>query len=130
MSSLPKILLVEDNPQILDIYTTLLESEGYYLTIATNVDQALEKAKAGDPDIIFLDIMLPGGKSGLDALKILRTDPAYGCTKKRIVLLTDMGLTDELKRITEAYADGFVVKAEIDSTDLIEKIKSLWAKQI
>ena len=124
MDGLQKIFLVEDNPQILEIYTSVLESKGYPLTIATTVDQALAKVKAADPDIIFLDIMLPGGKSGLDALKILRTDPAYGCTTKRIVLLTNLGLTDELQKTWEDYADGYIIKAEIVPHDLFEIIDS------
>ncbi len=125
MDGLPKILLVEDNPQILEIYTTVLERKGYPLTIATTVDQALAKAKAIEPDIIFLDIMLPGGKSGLDALKILRTNPEYKCTKKKIILLTNLGLTDEVQKLWEEYADGYIIKAEIVPHDLFDIINSL-----
>jgi two-component system alkaline phosphatase synthesis response regulator PhoP len=124
MAGLQKILLVEDNPQIIEIYSTVLVKHGYTLTTAITVDEALQKAKDSDPDIIFLDVMLPGDRNGLDALKILRTDESYGCTKKRIVMLTNLGLTDKLQAIWEEYADGYVIKAEIVPSELIDIINS------
>lgn len=124
MDGLPKILLVEDNPQILEIYTTVLKAHGYPLSIATSIDVAFEKVKESIPDIIFLDIMLPGTKSGLDALKIFREDESYGCSKKKIVMLTNLGLTDEHREAVEKYADGYVIKAEIVPHDLYDIIDS------
>ncbi len=124
MDGLPRILLVEDNPQILDIYGTVLRAKKYPLEMASTVDDALALARDTDPDIIFLDIMLPGDKSGLDALKILRTEAEYKCTKKRIVMLTNLGLTDSHKKAIEAYADGYIIKAEINPHDLYDIIAS------
>lgn len=124
MAGLPKILLVEDDPQILEIYTTVLTRQGYDLTTASTVADALTKAKDHRPDIIFLDIMLPGDKSGLDALMILRTDPTYNCTDKKIVMLTNLGLTDKIEKIWQEYADGYIVKAEIVPHELIDIINS------
>lgn len=124
MAGLQKIFLVEDNAQILEIYTSTLNKFGYQLMTAATVDDALAKVAAFQPDIIFLDVMLPGGRSGLDALKILRTDPAYGCTTKKIVLLTNLGLNDKLQKAWDEYADGYVVKAEIVPHELIDIIHS------
>jgi two-component system alkaline phosphatase synthesis response regulator PhoP len=124
MAGPQKILLVEDNPQIVDIYTSVLVKHGYLLSVATTVDEALVKAKEIQPDIIFLDVMLPGDKSGLDALMILRTKPEYGCMDKRIVILTNLGLTEKLQKIWEEYADGYVIKAEIVPNELIDVIQS------
>lgn len=124
MDGLPKILLVEDNPQILDIYNTVLRAKKYPLFIASDVDTALKLAKDNQPDIIFLDIMLPGKLTGLDALMMLRTDAQYGCTKKKMVMLTNLGLSDEHKKSVEEYADGYVIKAEISPHDLYDIIDS------
>jgi CheY-like chemotaxis protein len=124
MAGLPKILLVEDNPQILELYTTTLQRYGYPLETTSLVDDALSKVKAFGPDIVFLDIMLPGDKSGLEALMKLRTEPQYGCTDKRIIMLTNLGLTDKLEQAWQEYADGYVVKADIVPHDLIEIIHS------
>ncbi len=125
MAGLQKILLVEDNQQIVDLYSTVLKKENYDLDIATTVDQALEKAKSFNPDIVLLDIMLPGGRSGLEALMILRTDPNYGCTDKYILMITNLGINDELEKAWKEYADGYIVKAEIVPHDLLKIIDSL-----
>lgn len=124
MAGLRKILLVEDNPQIVEIYTTVLKGGHYELETATTVDEALEIAKNWQPDLIFLDIMLPGGRSGLDALMLLRTDPRYKSTTKKIVMLTNLGLSDKMQKMWEEYADGYAIKAEISPHELVDIIKS------
>lgn len=126
MAGLPKILLVEDNPQILEIYTSVLTSHNYPLVTSSSVDDALAKAKEFIPDIIFLDIMLSGAKTGLDALMTLRKNKDYNCTDKIIVMLTNLGLTDKLEKAWQEYADGYVIKAEIVPHDLLEIINSFY----
>lgn len=124
MAGLPKILLVEDTPQIVDIYTQVLTRQGYPLKSVGSVDELLEVVAAYKPDLIFLDIMLPGGRTGLDALKILRNDAQYESQKTKIVLLTNLGQNDEVQKIWEQYADGYVIKAEIDPHELTGIIES------
>jgi CheY-like chemotaxis protein len=68
--------------------------------------------------------MLPGGRTGLDALILLRSDPQYGATKTRIVLLTNLGQSSDIQKLWEEYADGYVVKAEIDPKELFDVIAS------
>ncbi len=125
MDGLPKILLVEDVESIVEIYVSILNKNGYTVETADTVDITLEKVKAFHPDIIFLDIMLPGGKTGFDALVTLREDPSYGATKTPIVLLTNLGENEKIKEIWEKYADGYVIKAEIDPHELVDIINSL-----
>ncbi len=124
MAGLPKILLVEDTTSIADIYTQVLIKQGYPLKVAGTVDELLQIVPSYKPDLIFLDIMLPGGQTGLDALKTLRNDPRYGATKTRIVLLTNLGLNDEVQKLWDQYADGYVIKAEIDPHELRDIIQS------
>jgi CheY-like chemotaxis protein len=125
MAGLKKILLVEDNPQILQMYSAVLTKYGYELTTSSTVDDALAQVKTFQPDVVLLDIMLPGDRTGLDALIVLHTDPAYGCTNKPIIMLTNLGLTDKLQKICEEYADGYVVKAEIVPHELPGIIESV-----
>jgi CheY-like chemotaxis protein len=124
MAGPPKILLVEDTFQIVDIYTQVLAKRGLSVQVVDTVDKLLEVVPAYKPDIIFLDIMLPGGRTGLDALRILRNDPQYGATKTRIVLLTNLGQNDEVQKLWEKYADGYVIKAEIEPHELFDIIAS------
>ncbi|MBA2279482.1 response regulator [Candidatus Saccharibacteria bacterium] len=124
MAGLPKILLVEDTVQIADIYMQVLTNGGFTVKLVNNVDELLKIVPEYNPDIIFLDIMLPGGKTGLDALKILRNDPQYGAANTRIVLVTNLGQNDETQKLWEKYADGYVIKAEIDPHELFDIIES------
>ncbi|MDB5182975.1 MAG: two-component system response regulator [Candidatus Saccharibacteria bacterium] len=125
MAGLPKILLVEDNYEISDIYKKVLTTQGFPLLHVRSVDELLKGIVAFAPDLIFLDIMLPGGQTGLDALKILRNNPEYNAIKTKIVLLTNLGESDEIKKMWEQYADGYIIKAEIDPHELMDVIKSL-----
>lgn len=124
MAGLQKILLVEDTEQIIDIYSRILEMNGYQFKVARTINELLEIAPEFKPDLIFLDIMLPGDKTGLDALPILRNNEQYGVTKTRIVLLTNLGQSDEVQKMFDAYADGYVIKAEIDPHEIIDIIRS------
>lgn len=124
MAGLPKILLVEDTLPITDIYGQILTKHGFPLKIVGTVDAMLEILPEFKPDLIFLDIMLPGGRTGLDALRILRNNPKYGAAKTKIVMLTNLGQSDEIQKIWEQYADGYVIKAEIDPHELIEIAES------
>ena len=124
MAGLPKILLVEDTVPIVDIYGQILTKHGFPLKIVGTVDAMLEILPEFKPDLIFLDIMLPGGRTGLDALKILRNDPKYDAVKTKIVMLTNLGQNEEIQKIWEQYADGYVIKAEIDPHELIEIAES------
>ncbi len=61
----------------------------------------------------------------MDGLRILREDPQYNAQTKKIVLLTNLGESEEIKKIWEKYADGYVIKAEIDPHEIIDVIASL-----
>lgn len=124
MAGLRKILLVEDNTQLRGIYQLFLEQNGFTLQTAADGEEALVAAKAYKPDLVFLDIMIPK-KDGLEVLKLLRHDPQYGCTKAKIVLLTNLGDVSTATQQVHDDMDGYVIKAEIQLTDLLDIIKSL-----
>ncbi len=123
MAGLRKILLVEDNPELRKMYETFLNLNGYSLESAIDGEDGINKAREFKPDLIFLDIMMPK-KDGFEVLKILRHDPAYNCTRAKIVMLTNLG-DSKLSAETRKDMDGYVIKAEIVLSDLIEVIKSL-----
>ncbi len=124
MAGLQKILLVEDSAELRNLYKLFLER--HHFTVATAIDgeDGLEVAKTYKPDLIFLDIMMPK-KDGFEVLKILRHDPAYHCTSSKIVLLTNLGDGTKISESTRQDMDGYVVKAEITLTDLLDIITSL-----
>lgn len=124
MAGLPKILLVEDNPQLREIYSIMLETSGYDVETASDGPRALQQVLVRKPDIVFLDIMMPG-MSGLEVLEALRSKPEYNCQSAKIVLLTNLGQDDRIDEALEKKADGYIVKAEINAEDLVEVINSL-----
>ena len=124
MAGLQKILLVEDNPQLQGIYKLFLEQNNFTVALASDGDEALEVAKKFKPDLVFLDIMIPK-RDGLEVLKLLRHNPDYNCTKAKIVLLTNLGDASTVSPEVHEDMDGYVIKAEIMLTDLLDIIKSL-----
>lgn len=123
MAGLRKILLVEDNIELRKMYETFLKLNGFTIAVANDGEEGLEVARTFRPDLIFLDIMMPK-KDGFEVLKILRHNPAYNCTKSKIVMLTNLGDT-KVSPEQRRDMDGYIVKAEIMLSDLLEVIKSL-----
>jgi two-component system phosphate regulon response regulator PhoB len=124
MAGLRKILIVEDNVELRNLYTTFLGAEGYEIAEAGDGEEGLQVAKAYHPDLVFLDVMMPK-KDGFQVLKELRHDESYGCTKAKIVILSNLGHSDTVDPEVQKDMDGYVIKAEIQLTDLIEIINSL-----
>jgi DNA-binding response OmpR family regulator len=124
MAGLRKILLVEDNAQLQDIYQLFLKEHGFELATAADGDEALAIAKEFQPDLIFLDVMMPK-KDGFEVLKLLRHEAQYNCTKAKIVLLTNLGDASKVSPQVHKDMDGYVIKAEIVLSDLLDIIKSL-----
>jgi len=123
VAGLQKILLVEDNIELRSIYEQYLKRRGYTVTVAVDGEDALRLGKAFQPELVFLDIMMPK-IDGLKVLKMLRHDEEYGCTRAKIVLLTNLGDASRVDPKVQKDMDGYVIKAEINLSDLIDIIKS------
>lgn len=124
MAGLRKILLVEDNLQLRDIYEYFLKHHGYDVRSAVDGEQGLQAAKEFKPDLVLLDIMMPQ-KDGFEVLKELRHKPEYHCMKAKIVILTNLGDSTKVDEEVSNDIDGYVVKAEIVLSDLLDIIASL-----
>ncbi len=124
MAGLRKILLVEDNLELRNLYEIFLTYNKFEVATAIDGEDGLEVAKTFKPDLILLDVMMPR-KDGFEVLHTLRHDPSYGCTKTKIVLLTNLGDGTKLSAETRREMDGYVIKAEIVLDDLLDIIKSL-----
>jgi two-component system, OmpR family, alkaline phosphatase synthesis response regulator PhoP len=102
-----KVLIADDEPDILEILKYNLSKEGYQVITAKDGDEALEKAKLTQPDLVVLDIMMPK-KTGVEVCEIMRTQAAFKDTL--IIFLT--ALSDETTQIKglETGADDYVSK--------------------
>lgn len=119
-----KILLVEDNAELRNLYETFLKYNKFIVETAVDGEDGIAKAKEFQPDFIFLDIMMPK-MDGFEVLKTLRHDPSYNCTKTKIILLTNLGDGTQISESTRKDMDGYVIKAEIVLKDLLDIMKSL-----
>ncbi len=117
-------MIADDEPDILEIIEFNLQAQGYDVTTAKNGDEAFEKAKQVKPDLIILDIMMPG-KNGIEVCKMLRMIPAFKQTL--IVFLT--ALSDETTEIKglETGADDYLTKP-ISPKVLVSKINALFRR--
>lgn len=123
MAGLHKILVVEDIEELRDLYATFFGLHGYEVKTANDGQLGIDAAKDFQPDLIFLDVMMPN-MDGFRALKILRHDPSYGNMKTKIVILTNLGDTARVSEEVKKDMDGYVIKAEIVLDDLLTIIKS------
>ena len=119
-----KILIADDEPDILEIISYNLKIEGYDVVTAKDGEDALQKAKLTKPDLIILDIMMPN-KNGMEVCKILRTQPAFHETL--IIFLT--ALNDELSHVRglEYGADDYISKP-VSPKVLVTKVNSLFRR--
>jgi two-component system, OmpR family, alkaline phosphatase synthesis response regulator PhoP len=119
-----KILVADDEPDILEILQYNLSAEGYDVITAKNGDEAIELTKKNMPDVILLDIMMPG-KSGLEVCNILRANSAY----KDIMIIFLTALNDEsieLKGFATG-ADDYITKP-VSPKVLISKINAVFKR--
>jgi two-component system alkaline phosphatase synthesis response regulator PhoP len=105
--SKPKILAIEDDEDILELLRYNLEKEGFRAVCATSGEEGLRSARSDPPDLILLDLMLPG-MDGLEVCRSLKKDPA--CEPIPIVILTAKGEEADVVTGLELGADDYVTK--------------------
>ncbi len=119
-----QVLIADDEPDILEIISYNLEKEGYKVFTAKDGNEAIEKARQINPDLIILDVMMPK-KTGVEVCKILRSQPVFEETL--IIFLTAM--SDESSQIKglESGADDYVNKP-ISPKVLISRVNALFRR--
>ncbi len=119
-----KILIADDEPDILEIVSYNLGKEGYEIYTAKDGNEAIERAKQLQPDLIILDIMMPK-KTGVEVCQILRSQPAFQDTL--IIFLT--ALSDEASQIKglETGADDYVSKP-ISPKVLVSRVNAIFRR--
>lgn len=125
-----KILILEDDPDVVTYLTTLFEDHGYAADSAVNGWEGMEKAKASPPDLITLDMSMPG-KSGIRFYREIKEDPAL--SKVPVVVVTGVtgfgGNPDDFRRFLETRTqmpppDAFIAKP-IDLEGLPKVVRDL-----
>ncbi len=117
-----KILLVEDDNNLREIYEARLMAEGYAIVTAKDGEEALVVAKAEKPDLVVSDVMMPR-ISGFEMLDILRNTEDLRDTK--VIMLTALGQADDKTRANSLGADRYLVKSQVTLEDIVKAAHEL-----
>ena len=118
-----RVLAVDDEPDVLMIVRTALQSEGFDVETAANGKDCLEIATENPPDLIILDVMMPG-MSGFDVLKELKAEPKTSTVP--VIMLTGLSERDKMLEALSSGIDYYIVKP-FDFNDLIGKVNQALA---
>lgn len=102
-----RILVVEDNPANLKLATLLLRNAGHTVLAAVDAERGLTIARGERPDLILMDIQLPG-MDGLTATELLKKDPVTAGIP--VIALTAMAMTSDRQKTRDAGCDGYISK--------------------
>lgn len=116
------ILIVEDDPFLSSITVSHLEGHGFSVSVATDGEQALASIEKDVPDLVLLDIVMPG-INGFEVLKRIKADNR---TKHVVVIMfSNLGQEHEIEDAKKMGADAFLVKAKFTPREVLEKIQEL-----
>ncbi len=117
-----KILIVDDQLEVRRLVEMTLKVSDYQIFKATTGEEAVEIVKSEKPDLIIMDVMMPGGMDGFEATKILKNDPE---TKEcKIIMLTAKGQQADREKGIEAGADDYFIKP-FSPLELIRKVEDV-----
>lgn len=116
-----KVLIVEDDKFLSELISTKLDKEGYEVDIALDGETGLTKIKEGKPDIVLLDIMLPG-IDGFEVLEKMKAEE--GSKNTPVIILSNFGQEEKVERGLTLGASDYLVKANFTTGEIVEKIKA------
>lgn len=116
-----KILIADDEPNIVISLEFLMKKEGFQVAVASDGEEALAKVDSFKPDLLLLDVMMPR-KSGFEVCEALRADPSRGGV--RVIMLTAKGRQAEVAKGLALGADAYITKP-FSTKELVEKVKSI-----
>ena len=123
-----RVLVVEDDPDIVDYLSSFLEDEGYEVASAQRCSTALGLMDGFGPDVVLIDALLPG-KSGLDLLVCLRSDPKWSDLPMVVVTGNDQLLEDDCRSYLGAHegvrGPDRVLGKPVDRATLLEVLRNL-----
>jgi len=121
MDAMPKILIAEDEPDILELVTLILELGGYQVVQARDGQEAVDKTRAEHPDLVLMDVRMPR-LSGYEACEILKADPATRDIP--VVFLSAKGQAGEVEAGYAAGAVAYLVKP-FEADDLLAQVRAV-----
>jgi DNA-binding response OmpR family regulator len=120
---MPKVILVEDDPMIGEIYQKKFSSEGFEATIATSGAEFLSKVKMEKFDLVLLDMVLPE-MSGLEILREIKKNKDNNPDMK-VFIFSNLNEKEDYEKAREEGADGYIPKAQFSPSELVNEVKRL-----
>lgn len=120
-----KLLLIDDDEFLLDIYSIKFREEGIETTTAESGSEALELLKEQEFDLILLDIIMPK-MDGLEVLKKIRDQNLANSTC--LVVLSNQGRPEDIEKAEEFDIDGYIIKASTVPSEVLERIEEIYQK--
>ena len=121
-----RILLVEDDDALANVYVIRLQAEGFEVRRVNNGEDALASALSFSPNLVLLDVMMPK-VSGFDVLDILRNTPETANLK--VIMLTALSQESDIARAKSLGVDEYLVKSQVVIADVVERIKQQLAQR-
>lgn len=123
-----RILVVDDDPDFREIFSTHLRMKGYDVDTAMNADDGLAKVRASLPDLVLMDVQMPPGKTGIEAFFELKNDPQT--QQVPIMFLTNLGATEvEAQQINVQYARELGAIGVLKKTEDLKSLSDTVAGQ-
>lgn len=120
MDSPARVLIIEDDLSLLKIYTNKLKLNGFDVSMATTGDEGVRKAKVERPNIILLDLILPG-QDGFQVLQMLKSTPETKETP--VIIMSNLAQASDKQRAADLGAAGYLVKADVSLVDMVATVK-------
>ncbi len=114
-----KILIVEDDPFIADMYSLKLKEAGFEVEVAADGRKGLDRIKAGGYDLVLLDIVLPM----VDGFEVLQTLKRESAPHAPIILLTNLGQKEDVDKGLALGAADYLIKADFTPSEVVDKIR-------
>ena len=118
-----KVLVAEDDPSLSQILSSRLTRAGIEVVKAKDGEEALRVIRETKPDLILLDLILPGKYDGFEVLQKMREDPTLD--SRSVVIISNLGQESDMERVKQLGAVEYFVKAKTSIDDLVNRIKTL-----
>src|SRR6266567_9543916 len=122
---MPKVLIIDDDQSMQSLYQRSFSLGGFEVAVAQGGNEGFEMAQTGKPDIILLDMMMPG-VNGLEVLEKLKADAATKTIP--VIVMSNYSEQNITNRATELGADQYFIKSDIDPTALVDIVRDMLSR--
>ncbi|MBI2625433.1 response regulator [Candidatus Parcubacteria bacterium] len=117
-----KILIVDDDSMIRDIYLRKFRESGFAVTVVADGPTAIQKIEEDPPDVVLLDLVMPQ----MDGFEVMREVAKRKLTKMpKLVLLTNLGQKEEIEQGLALGAQDYIIKAHLTPSEVVERVRTV-----